>query len=371
MKVQFVDLARMHAPITEPINDAMKNVLRRGDFILGADVEAFEREFASFCGVNFAVGVSSGTDALRLALLALGIKEGDEVIVPANTFIATALAVSYAGAKPVLVDADPKTYNIDISKIENSITARTKVIMPVHLYGNPVEMEKITRLASKHNLKVVEDACQSHGASYGGKKAGALGDAAAFSFYPAKNIGAFGDAGIVVTDNADIRDKLLLLRNYGSRKKYEHDIIGFNSRLDTLQAAVLRVKLPNLESWNDSRRASAEIYRKRLSGVRSLGLPPEDLPGTKQVYHLFIIRTARRDELKDYLKAKGIDTGIHYPIPIHLCPAYASLGLGAGSLPVTERLSREILSLPMFPFMTAEETDYVASEIVSFFNEND
>ena len=367
MKIQFVDLKRMHEGISGPINDAIQKVVKQGDFILGKDVEAFEREFASYCGAKYAAGVSSGTDALRLILVAMGIGESDEVIVPANTFIATALAVSFAGAKPVLVDADPKTLNIDVTKIESSITKKTKALMPVHLYGNPADMDKINKIALKHGLKVVEDACQAHGAASGGKKTGSLSAAAAFSFYPAKNIGAFGDAGAVVTDDIAVYEKLMLLRNYGSRKKYEHDIIGFNSRLDTIQAAVLRAKLPNLDKWNDSRRAAAKIYRELLSGINGLTLPPEDAPGTKQVYHLFVIRTKERDRLRDYLKSRDIDTGIHYPIPIHLCPAYSGLGHKAGSFPVTEKLAAEVLSLPMFPFMTEEELKYVSSEVRSFF----
>ncbi len=367
MKVQFVDLKRMHAPISGEINEAMSNVIERGDFILSKDVSLFESEFASYCGCKYAVGVSSGTEALRLILVAYGIKEGDEVIVPANTFIATALAVSYAGATPVLVDADPATFNIDISKVEKALTVKTKAIMPVHLYGNPSNITELKNIAQKHKLKLIEDACQAHGAFFNGARAGSLGDAAAFSFYPAKNIGAFGDAGIVVTDDSVLYEKLILLRNYGSKKKYEHDVIGFNSRLDTLQAAVLRIKLKKLDVWNDSRRSSAELYRKYLSSISYVTLPPLDAPGTKQVYHLFVIRTSRRDELKDFLKDRGVDTGIHYPIPIHLCPAYSSLKLGEGSLPVTEKLSRELLSLPMFPFMTDEEVRYVCDQIKDFF----
>lgn len=367
MKIPFVDLQRSFSVIAESANEAMQKVISQGDFILGKDVRLFEEEFAAYCGSGFAVGVASGTDALRLALMAAGIKEGDEVIVPANTFIATALAVSYTGAKPVLVDADPLTYNIDLSKIEQAVTPRTKAIMPVHLYGNPVDMDKLGAIAAKHRLTVIEDACQAHGAFYKGKRAGSIALASAFSFYPAKNIGCFGDGGMVVTSDPALKEQLLLLRNYGSKKKYEHDLIGFNSRLDTLQASVLRVKLRELDKCNDSRRKAAELYRKHLAGISAITLPPKDAEGVKQVYHLFVISTSRRDELKDYLKSKDIDTGIHYPIPIHLCPAYAALGKKTGSYPVTEKLAAEILSLPMFPLITEEEVSYVAAEIRNFF----
>jgi dTDP-4-amino-4,6-dideoxygalactose transaminase len=371
MKIPFVDLKRSQAGISEEINSAMQKVMNQGDFILGKDVELLENEFAAYCGGKHAVAVSSGTEALRLALMAAGIGDCDEVIVPANTFIATALAVSYTGARPVLVDADENTFNIDITNIEKAVTNKTKAIMPVHLYGNPAAMDSILEIAGKHNLLIIEDACQAHGACYNGKRAGSFGLAAGFSFYPAKNLGAFGDGGIVTTDSSEIYNKILLLRNYGSKKKYEHDIIGFNSRLDTLQAAVLRVKLKSLDKWNDSRRMAAAAYRRQLAGVKGIILPPEDASGGKQVYHLFVIRTAKREALKEYLKTKGIDTGIHYPIPIHLCKAYEDLDINAGSLKVTEKLANEILSLPMFPGLTTEEIDYVTGSIKEFLKSND
>lgn len=366
MKIPFVDIQRSHKAIHNEVMAAIQNVISRGDFILGKDVELFENEFSKFCSVKYAVGVSSGTEALHLALRACGIGSGDEVITAANTFIATVLAISYSGAKPILADVDPDTFNIDADALKKLITPKTKAIIPVHLYGHPANMDAIMDIAKKHNLRLIEDACQAHGALYKGKPIGSFGDAACFSFYPAKNLGAFGDGGIVVTNEAEIFSNLMLLRNYGSRKKYEHDIKGFNSRLDTLQAAILRIKFKYIEKWNTLRKEAAELYNKMLSGS-CCELPPQD-KSSRHVYHLYVIRSKQRDKLREYLKENGVDTGIHYPIPVHLCGAFLDLGYKKGDFPVTEKYANEILSLPMFPGITEKEISFVSELINKFKN---
>ncbi|MGE5618687.1 MAG: DegT/DnrJ/EryC1/StrS family aminotransferase [Sphingomonadaceae bacterium] len=363
-RVPFVDLAAQYASIEHEVNDAISKNLHQTDFILGQEVRLFEEDFASFCEVDHAVGVDSGTSALELALRAYGIGPGDEVITAANTFIATALAISYTGARPVLVDADPETYTLDTSLLEKAITPRTKAVIPVHLFGHPADMDRIQEIARRHGLVVIEDACQAHGARYKGRRVGSIGHAAAFSFYPGKNLGAYGDGGMVVTGDAKVAETLRMLRNYGQQKKYHHQLKGFNRRLDTLQAAILRVKLRHLEEWNQARRLRARHYGELLAG-QDLILPVE-AGEVEPVYHLYVIRVADRDGLAAHLREQGIDTGIHYPIPIHLQPAYQELGLGPGSFPVAEEHSRQLLSLPMYPELTPEDTRRVAEAVSGF-----
>ena len=330
------------------MEEAYHRVLRSGWYILGKEVETFEREFSEYCATKHCVGVASGLDAIHLILRALDIGPGDEVIVPANTFIATWLAVSYAGAMPVPVEPDEKTYNINPKRIKTAITSRTKAIIAVHLYGQPADMDEINTIAKRYSLKVIEDAAQAHGARYKGKRTGSLSDAAAFSFYPGKNLGAIGDGGAVVTDDNTIAEKVRLLRNYGSRSKYYNEIRGFNSRLDEMQAAFLRVKLTKLEEWNTRRRKVAAQYLDRLQRIADLTLPtfPE---WAEPAWHLFVVRYPKRDEIQQKLHMAGIQTLIHYPIPPHLSGAYADMGWKEGKFPITEKLSRTVLSLPMGP----------------------
>lgn len=368
IQVPFVDLSAQYSVLAEEINEAMLKVLREGDYILGRDVSLLEEEFAAYCETRYAIGVDSGKSALKLSLCAYGIGPGDEVITTANTFIATALAISSTGATPVLVDVDPQTYNIDISKLEAAITARTKAIMPVHLYGQPADMDPIMDIARRRGLIVIEDACQAHGARYKNRRAGSLAHAAAFSFYPAKNLGAYGDGGMVVTNDPQVAEAIRVLRNYGQREKYHHTLIGYNHRLDTLQAAVLRVKLKYLDAWIAARRQHAKLYGEFLASS-SLILPTE-MAFAESVYHLYVIRVENRDELKAYLQNKGISTGIHYPIPIHLQPAYRNLGYEPGDFPHSERLARQILSLPMYAELPADSIEYVARAIGDFLSEH-
>ncbi len=351
----------MHAPIEAELLAAMQCVLRSGNFILGEELAAFEEEFAGYCGARHCVGVGNGLDALHLILRAHGIGAGDEVVVPGNTFIATWLGVSHAGATPVPVEPDPDTYNIDPSAIEAAITSRTRAIIPVHLYGQPADMDPVREIARRHGLLVVEDAAQAHGATYRGVRTGSLADAAAFSFYPGKNLGALGDGGAVVTNDDDLARRVRLLRNYGSAIKYSHELPGFNSRLDELQAAVLRVKLRYLERWNEQRRAAAAYYLSRIRNAR-VRLPrvPEF---AQPVWHLFVIRCAERDALRKALSLAAIDTGVHYPVAPHLQPAYASLRMSAGSLPVSEELHAQVLSLPMGPAITPAQLSRVVDII--------
>ena len=366
MGVPFVDLRAQHRALREEINEAIGYVMERADFALGKDVGLFEDEFAAFCGTRYAVGVGSGLAALQLTLMAYGIGAGDEVIVPAHTFIATAAAVTFAGAQPVLVDVDPATYNLDVEQIEAAITPRTKAIIPVHLYGLPAEMGTILRIADQHDLIVIEDACQAHGAYYRGRRTGSLGHAAAFSFYPTKNLGGCGDSGILVTDDAAVAEKVRAMRNCGQREKHLHELPPFNHRMDTLQAAILRVKLRYLEEWLDARRRHAALYTQLLEG--SSVITPVETPGSTHVYHLYVIQTRRRDALQTYLREQGIGTAIHYPVPIHLQAFYADGGFRRGQFPVTERLCDEILSLPMFPEMTEEQVADVVSAMRTFFD---
>lgn len=365
-KVPFVDLRAQFETIKTDVHAEINAVLERGDFILGNSVAEFESEMADFCETARAVGVDSGTSALELALMALDIGGGDEVITAANTFIATTLAISYVGAVPVLVEMDPDTFQIDPARIEAAITERTRAIMPVHLYGHPADMDPILEIAQRHDLRVIEDASQAHGARYKGRRVGGLGDVGVFSLYPAKNLGAYGDAGVIVTNEDAIADKLLLLRNYGSTVKYHHDIKGFNRRLDTLQAAVLRVKLRHLDDWNAARRGHAEAYGKLLQGHAGTVKVPQIAPYAEPVFHLYVIRTEKRDRLQEHLAARGISTVIHYPIPIHMQPAYADLEHPPGAFPITEEYCSRILSLPMYAELTSDDIDYVAAAVSEF-----
>jgi dTDP-4-amino-4,6-dideoxygalactose transaminase len=360
-RIPFVDLAAQRAAIDREIKAAIDGCFQRNDWILGADVSSFEAEFATYCETAGAVGTDSGLSALELALRAFEIGPGDEVITAANTFIATALAISSAGATPVLVDVDPDTFNLDPDLIAAAVTARTKAIIPVHLYGQPADMDPIMALAERHGLVVIEDACQAHGARYKGRRAGSLGHAAAFSFYPSKNLGGYGDGGAVVSSDGAILEKLRLLRNYGSSEKYRHDIKAFNRRLDTLQAAVLRVKLRHLDSWNEVRRRHAALYGGLLAETPVI--TPTTRDWAEHTWHLYVIRVNERDELRTFLADRGIETGIHYPLPVHLQPAYDDLGYPRGSFPQAERLAEEILSLPMFPELDRPSLERVVTDI--------
>lgn len=363
-EVRFVDLGAQYRAIATEVDQAMAAVLRDTDFILGRAVNQLEEEFAAFCESSYAVGVDSGTSALELSLRAFDIGAGDEVITVANSFIASALAVSHAGARPVLVDCNPEDYTMDVSRLEQAITPRTRAIIPVHLYGQPADMDPILEIAKKNNLVVIEDACQAHGATYNGKRAGSLGHAAAFSFYPGKNLGAYGDGGMVVTQDPQIAKALQKLRNYGQEQKYKHVSKGYNRRLDTLQAAVLSVKLRHLDSWNSSRRQLARLYNESLkaTGVITPGVASH----AESAWHLYVIRTKNRASLQAHLASQGVMTGIHYPIPIHLQPAYSDLGYKKGDFPVTEAYAEEVLSLPMYAELPADAVQHVADTIREF-----
>ncbi len=359
MHVRFVDLQAQSAAIGPELQRAVSDVLARTDWILGAEIDQFEQEFAAYCETEYAIGVDSGTSALELALRAVGVGPGDEVITAANSFIATALAITHTGADVRLVDVCPGTATIDPDEIARAVTPRTKAIVPVHLYGRVAEMHTVLAIAARHGLAVIEDACQAHGARYNGRRAGSLGIAAAFSFYPAKNLGACGDAGAVVTNDPEIDRAVRLLRNYGQSEKYHHEIAGFNRRLDTIQAAILRAKLRHLDGWNASRVASAATYSELLRG--SNVVPPSPVAQAEHVWHLYVIESGERDLLREALSARGVETGVHYPVPIHLQAAYRSLGCPAGSFPVSERLAGRILSLPMFPEITRAQVEHVAA----------
>jgi dTDP-4-amino-4,6-dideoxygalactose transaminase len=359
--VPFLDLRAPYLELKEEIDEAISRVLDSGWYLLGKELEAFETEFSEYLGVKHCVGVGNGLDALHLALLALGIASGDEVLVPSNTYIATWLAVSYAGAKPVPVEPEERTYNVDPEKIEAAITGRTKGIIAVHLYGQPADMDPIKEIAKKNKLWILEDAAQAHGARYKGKSVGGLGDMAGWSFYPGKNLGALGDAGAVTTNSREFADRVRALRNYGSRVKYINEAKGFNSRLDEIQAAVLRTKLRHLDEWNDRRRKVAASYMEQLDGTE-LVLP--FVPNwVDPVFHLFVVRTKKRDLVRRHLENAGINTLIHYPVAPHLQVAYADLGLRAGSFPISERIHEEILSLPIGPHLTDAQVSRVIRSI--------
>lgn len=359
--IPFLDLSAAYHELKTEIDRAVARVLDSGWYILGPEVEAFEAEWAAYCEAGHAVGLANGLDALILSLRALGVGPGDEVIVPSNTYIATWLAVSSVGAKPVPVEPDPLTHNIDPALINTAITSRTKVLLPVHLYGQPADLDPILTIARRNGLRVVEDAAQAHGARYKGKRIGAHGDIVCWSFYPGKNLGALGDGGAITTDEAELAQRIALLRNYGSRQKYVNEEIGVNSRLDPLQAAILRVKLPHLNAWTNRRRALAAAYTAKLTGS-SLMLPhvPE---WAEPVWHLFVVRTQAREALIDALGADGIGTLIHYPIPPHMQGAYAELGFAPGDLPLACRLAQEVLSLPIGPQMSMTDCEEVIASV--------
>jgi len=364
IKIPCSELKIQYEHIKEEIKAAFDEVFESSWFILGKQVEMFEQEFARYCGASYGVGVGSGTEALHLALLACDVQPGDEVITVANTAVPTISAISFAQATPVFVDIDPLSYTMDPDAIEAKITSRTRVILPVHLYGQPADMDPILDVAYRHGLKVVEDACQAHGAAYHGQRVGALGDLGCFSFYPSKNLGAYGDAGMVVTNDPELADRIRLLRNYGQRKRYYHDIKGFNSRLDELQAAFLRKKLLHLDEWNVRRRELAKQYAALLDDCV---MKPIEKNYAYHIYHLYVIRCQHRDLLQQYLLDNGIQTLIHYPIPVHLQQAYQDMNLPPGTLPITEQYASEILSLPMFPELTDEQVSVVADAINRFY----
>ena len=370
--VPFFDLTRQYKKIKSEILSATQRVYEKGRFILGEEVSVFEKEFSHYCGVRYGVGVGSGTDALYLALKAAGIGEGDEVVTVANSFVATALAISFTGAKPLFVDIDSKAYTMDPNSLELLLKRekakksgqKIRAVLPVHLYGHPADMDSIMGIANRYDLVVIEDACQAHGAKHGTKKVGSLGTMGCFSFYPTKNLGGYGDGGMVVTDHQKYDQKLRLLRCYGERKKYQHILKGHNSRLDEIQAALLRVKLKHLDQWNEERRRKARLYTRMLS---PLGLVcPSEKKGVRHVYHLYAIKTRKRDALQAFLKKRGIETLIHYPIPIPLEKAYQEMGYRRGDFPLTDQWSRKILSLPFFPEMRESEMEEVAQQIKMF-----
>ncbi len=361
MKVPFLSLTAIHDEIGAELDAAYRRVMRSGWYILGEELDAFEERFARFCGARHCVGVGSGLDALTLALRAWDIGAGDEVIVPSNTYIATWLAASHVGARPVPVEPDPATFNIDPNRIEDAITPRTRAILPVHLYGQAADMDPIREIGARRGIRVLEDAAQAAGARHRGLRTGALADAAGFSFYPGKNFGAFGDAGAVVTDDGELAQRVRTLGNYGSRMKYHNEVKGFNSRLDALQAALLGPRLEVLDAWNERR---ARIARRYLEGLAETSLVlPATGEGNEHTWHVFVVRSPRRDALQVALAERGVGTMIHYPMPPHLQPAYAELGLARGALPVSEAIHDEVLSLPIGPHMTAAEVDYVIEQV--------
>ena len=364
-EVPFLNFRPAHEPIREEMQAAFMRVYDSNWFVLGSEVKAFEEEYAVFSSCSQVVGVSNGLDALTLSLRAMGIGPGDEVIVPSNTFIASLLSISHVGAKPVLVEPDVRTYNLDPERIEEAITAATRAIIPVHLYGQPSDMTRIMALAKQHGLRVLEDNAQAHGAQFEGRTAGTFGDAAGVSFYPGKNLGALGDAGAVTTNDATLATTVRQLSNYGSSKKYYNDVIGNNMRLDELQAALLRVKLRHLNGWTEQRQALAARYDQELKGVGDLILPYVD-PRATHVYHLYVVRTKRRDELQAFLRNRGVGTLIHYPVAPHLQPAYAELGHRRGDFPLAEELADTVLSLPIYPGMTSDEQEYVIDTLRAF-----
>ncbi len=365
MRVPFIDLRRQFASLRNDILPVTEKIMAEGNFTLGAELEQFEKDFANFCGKRYCVGVANGTDAIELALWAYGINSG-EVISVANTFIASVTPASRLGLNPVLVDAHDETNNIDVDKIKKAITPKTKAIIPVDLYGQSADMDPILEIADDNDLFVIEDACQAHGAKYKGKTV-PVAETGCFSFYPGKNLGAFGEGGAVVTDNEDVAEKVKMLRHHGQKEKNVHAVRGVNSRLHNMQAAILGIKLRHLSEWNKKRRKSAAIYNEGLKDVVKI---PKEASYAEHVYHLYVVETEKRDKLQEYLKQKGIATGIHYPIPIHLQPAYNHLGYKEGSFPVAESKSKMILSLPMFPEIKEEEVNYVINTIKGFFTKS-
>src|SRR5215204_3679317 len=368
MPVPFVDLQAQYRSIKAEVDAAVQRVLDTSAFILGREVEAFESAFAEYVGASECVGVSNGTAAIQLALRACGVGPGDEVIVPANTFFATAEAVSTAGATPVFVDCEPVTYNIDAAKIEAAVTERTRAVIPVHLYGQPADLDAVEEVAKRRNLIVIEDAAQAHGARYKGRRVGSLARAGCFSFYPGKNLGAYGEGGAVTTDDPEVARRVRLLRDHGSAVKYRHEIVGYNSRLEGIQAAVLSVKLKHLDDWNALRRRHAARYRELLGPLEEAGALslPREAEYAEHVYHLFVVQTSARDSMQRFLAGANVQTGIHYPTPAHLQPAYAALGHKEGDFPEAERQSRRVLSLPMFAELSERQLRYVAHAVEDF-----
>jgi dTDP-4-amino-4,6-dideoxygalactose transaminase len=369
MNIPFVDLRKQYAPLKDEILSGISRVLDGMQLFLGENVQALEKEFAQFCDAAHGIGVSDGTAALNIILRAMDIGPGDEVITVSHTFIATAEAILLTGAKPVFVDIDPDTYLMDISQVEAKITPRTKAILPVHLYGQTVDMDPLMDIAKQHGLRVVEDACQAHGAEYKGGKAGALGDAAGFSFYYSKNLGGYGEGGFITTNNTELATKIRKIRDHGSGVRYHHDLVGMNGRLDEIQAVVLRAKLPHLAIWNEKRREHAHLYNELLKGTPAI--IPAECSGNTPVYHLYVISTPKRDELQAFLKGRGIFTGIHYPIPVHLQKAMEFMGYKQGDLPVTENVTPQILSLPMFAELEEDQIRAVVDHIRTFYQNTD
>lgn len=365
MRVPFVDFRPMHNEIRNELDMAYQRVMDSNWFIQGHECLAFEKEYAAYVGAEYCVGVATGLDAIYLILRAMGVGVGDEVIIPSNTFIATALAVSYTGAIPIFVEPEITTFNIDTNRIEEKISTRTKAIIAVHLQGRPADMDSIRTIAKKHSIRVIEDAAQAHGSRYKGRRVGILSDAAAFSFYPGKNLGALGDAGCITTNDRELAGKIRALGNYGSDYKYHHIYKGTNSRLDELQASFLRVKLPHLENWNNERRRIANRYMTEINNSLII-LPPASTKEYEHIYHVFVIRCEKRDELETYLTDRGIGTVKHYPIPMHLQQAYGDLEIHEGELPIAEEISRTVLSLPMYYGMSEDQIDYVIEKINSF-----
>ena len=359
MKVPFLDLKAHHAPLTEEFDRAIREVIESSAFAGGPFVERFEEEFASFCGSSYAIGVGNGTDALWLALLALGIGEGDEVITVPNTFIATAEAITYCKARPVFVDVDPDTFTMNPAELEKSLTKKTKAIIPVHLFGQPADMDSILEFARANGLFVVEDAAQAHGAQYKGQKAGTMGDAGCFSFYPGKNLGAFGEAGAVVTNDPELRKQIQVLRDHGQSRKYYHSTMGWNCRMDGIQAAILSIKLRHLDKANSLRRKHALEYNQAFAGIDEV-LTPFEAKYARHVYHVYAVRVQERDAVLRHLQEKGVGCAVHYPVPVHLQEAGRNLGYTKGAFPIAEKLADEFLSLPMFPELTEEQIEYVA-----------
>ncbi len=368
MQIPFIDFKKLHEPIKEETNTAIQNVISNNAFILGKAVTDFENDFALAHNVKHCIGVSSGTDANHLALWALDIKEGDEIIIPANTFIATAWGATLCGATPVFVDCESDSYNIDPKKIEEKITPKTKAIVAVHLYGQPADMDELRKVADKHNLILIEDAAQSHIAEYKGKRIGGLSKVASFSFYPGKNLGAFGEGGAVTTNDDELAQKFRMLRDHGSMKKYYHEYYGHNYRMEGIQGAVLGVKLKYLEDWTKKRRLAAKKYCGLLKDVRQIGLPQE-MSYANHVYHLFVIQTKDRDKLQKFLNENEVSTGLHYPIPLHLQKCFEHLGYKKGDFPETEKLADECLSLPMFPDLTDEQIEFACGKIIEFYKQ--
>ncbi len=355
--IPLADLKAQYRSVKPDIDAAIAHVLENAQFALGPAVEAFEREFASYCGTTEAVAVNTGTSALHVALLAVGVRPGDEVITVPFTFVATVAAIEYAGAKPVFVDIDPDYHTMDPSAMERAITPRTRAVMPVHLFGQPADMDPIADVARRYKLAVIEDACQAHGAGYKGRRAGSIGDIACFSFYPGKNLGAYGEGGAAVTSHQPYADRMRLLRNWGEKTRYEHSIRGFNYRMDGIQGAVLGVKLRHLERWTEARRRLAATYGRRLAGTGAS--TPMERPGVRHVYYVYAVRLLQRDAWRAHLRAMGIQTGVHYPVPVHLQPAYRDLGYKAGDFPVAEAVAGEVLSLPLFAEMTDAQLEEV------------